>query len=297
MNSGYVAVPLHTRERPRSFVSTLPDPAAPPMRYTGRRDAGIRGWPDAGRAEQILGGEVCLDIADALPSSTVEQLVRGTFDLLRDIDRRFGPDRPDSELSRFDRKRPGQALCSADLRALLERCAALGAETDGYFDAYAGGRLDPSGYVRGRALQLASDQLLAAGVANHSLRLGRDTRIRGRSPSGRPWQVGVPDPWEPGATCWLLAGTNLGVATVGGHGEPGRQVIDPYRSVPASGLRSVTVVGPDLGVAGAYATAAVAMGRAGVRWLAGLPGHHYAVVTDDGRYLQSAGFPVTEPQP
>jgi thiamine biosynthesis lipoprotein len=56
----------------------------------------------------------------------------------------------------------------------------------------------------------------------------------------------------------------------------------------------VTVVGADLGVADAYATAALAMGESGLAWLDQLGGHESAVVTADGRAFGSTGLPVVE---
>jgi thiamine biosynthesis lipoprotein len=59
-------------------------------------------------------------------------------------------------------------------------------------------------------------------------------------------------------------------------------------------LRSVTVVGTDLSMADAYATAALAMGEAGIAWLAqrAADGYQSAVVTDDGRAFSSADLPA-----
>jgi thiamine biosynthesis lipoprotein len=56
----------------------------------------------------------------------------------------------------------------------------------------------------------------------------------------------------------------------------------------------VTVVGRDLALADAYATAALAMGEAGISWLAklGADGFESAVVTDDGRAFSSNGLPA-----
>ncbi|WP_432824882.1 FAD:protein FMN transferase [Dactylosporangium sp. CA-092794] len=71
--------------------------------------------------------------------------------------------------------------------------------------------------------------------------------------------------------------------------------LDPHTGRPATALRSVTVVGPGLGRADAYATAAVAMGRAALRWLAELADRHgdeSAVVTEDGEGFCSAGLPL-----
>ena len=83
------------------------------------------------------------------------------------------------------------------------------------------------------------------------------------------------------------------MATSGTY-ERGDHVINPRTGKAARGLRSVTVVGPDLARADAYATAALAMGEAGIRWLAKQAGDGYesAVVTDDGRAFRSANLPA-----
>jgi thiamine biosynthesis lipoprotein len=52
-------------------------------------------------------------------------------------------------------------------------------------------------------------------------------------------------------------------------------------------------VGPDLGTADAYATAAFAMGEASPEWTAGLIGSGYEAMTilADERVLSTPGFP------
>ena len=52
--------------------------------------------------------------------------------------------------------------------------------------------------------------------------------------------------------------------------------------MPADVLASVTVVGPSLTRADAYATAAFAMGDAALDWLERLPGYEGLVVARDG---------------
>jgi FAD:protein FMN transferase len=52
------------------------------------------------------------------------------------------------------------------------------------------------------------------------------------------------------------------------------------------------IMGTDLGRADALATAALAMGRKGIDWLAGLPGHESAVVTRQGEAFRSEGLPT-----
>jgi thiamine biosynthesis lipoprotein len=184
------------------------------------------------------------------------------------------------------------------MRAVLDACASLHERTGGYFDARATGRLDPSGYVKGWSVEVASARLARAGSFNHCINAGGDVRCRGRSASGEPWRVGVRHPWEPEKLAWVLAGTDLAVATSGTY-ERGEHVIDPHSGEAVRALRSVTVTGPDLGVADAYATAAMAMGSDGLLWLARLADSEYqsAAVTRDGHAYRSDRLPVAEEEP
>jgi thiamine biosynthesis lipoprotein len=240
-----------------------------------------------------MGTAVSLEIADDLPYARLAVLADDVFAWLRLVDERFSTYRADSEVCRLDRADVRLDDCSADLRAVLDRCAGLWRETRGYFDVYATGRLDPSGYVKGWSAQVASDRLVAAGAVNHCVNAGGDVRVRGRTTQGEPWRVGVRHPWDPGSVCWVLAGTDLAVATSGTY-ERGYHVVDPFTGGPAADLRSVTVVGADLGDADAYATAAMAMGLDALPWLAGLDGYESAVVAADGRTFRSAGLPAQE---
>ncbi|MET8234171.1 FAD:protein FMN transferase [Micromonospora sp. NPDC005298] len=240
-----------------------------------------------------MGTTITLDLADDLPPERLRGLADDVFAWMREVDARFSTYRSDSEVCRFDRGEVLLSEASADLRFVLEACADLWGDTDGFFDAYATGRLDPSGFVKGWAAQVASDRLLAAGAGNHCVNAGGDVRVRGLSPSGEPWRIGIRHPWDAMAACLVLTGTDLAVATSGVY-ERGRHVLDPRRGTPAGGLRSVTVVGTDLGLADAYATAALAMGVTGIGWLDRLNGHTHAVVTDDARQYHSANLPATD---
>jgi FAD:protein FMN transferase len=248
------------------------------------------------RVEQVMGTAVSLLIADPLPGPTLQRLAEDVFAWLREVDRRFSTYRDDSEVNRVQRGELDVPAGSPDLRAVLDTCAELWRATGGYFDVYATGRLDPSGYVKGWSVQVASDRLATAGARNHCLNAGGDVRTRGRPAPGDEWRTGIRHPWEADRLSWVLTGTDLAIATSGTY-ERGFHVIDPYRGEPARALRSVTVVGPDLGIADAYATAALAMGLPGLDWLARLAGYESCVVTEDGRAFRSAGLPALPPAP
>jgi len=237
-----------------------------------------------------MGTAISLEIAEPLPADVVTALAEDVFAWMRDVDERFSTYKSSSEISRIDAGSLRSDEASADVGDVLATCADLWRETDGYFDVYATGGLDPSGYVKGWAVQVASDRLLAAGARNHCVNAGGDVRVRGHPRPGEPWRVGVRHPSDPAALCFVLAGTDLAVATSGTY-ERGPHVVDPRRGRAATGLSSVTVTGTDLGRADAYATAAVAMGEAGLDWLAGLDGYESAAVTDDGRCFRSGCLP------
>jgi FAD:protein FMN transferase len=245
------------------------------------------------RQEAVMGTVATVELYDPVPD---ERAVDAVFAWLHEVDRRFSAYRADSEVCRLDRGELTLDRCSPELQHVLDACARLWRETDGYFDAYATGRLDPSGYVKGWAVQVASERLRDAGVVNHLVDAGGDLQTRGRPGSDRDWEVGIRHPWQKTKVAWVLTGTDLAVATSGTY-ERGPHVVNPRTGRPAQDLVSVTVVGRDLADADAYATAAVAMGRAGLTWLPTLRGYEVAVIFDDGTAFASDSLPVAPPAP
>src|SRR5262249_33287328 len=160
--------------------------------------------------------------------------------------------KPESEVSRLGRGEITIADCSADLRHVLDVCAELWREADGYFDADAGGAPDPSGYVEGWSGGGAPARPAPAGSVAAYTDAGGDIRMRGGNPDGEPWRVGIRHPWEADKVSWVLAVTEGAVATSGTY-ERGHHIVNPRTGKAAEGLRSVTVVGPDLSIADAYA--------------------------------------------
>jgi FAD:protein FMN transferase len=182
------------------------------------------------------------------------------FAWLEWVDATFSTYRAGSEISRLDRGELALADVHPLVREVLERCEALRVETGGFFDARAGGRLDPSGYVKGWAVARAAAR---ADGNRFFIDAGGDVVAR-----GGPWRVGIRHPLRSDRFADVIELTDTAVATSGTY-ERGPHILDPHTGRPARGPMSVTVVGPDLGTADAYATAAFAMGAAGPRWTAG----------------------------
>jgi thiamine biosynthesis lipoprotein len=248
------------------------------------------------RSEPLMGTMIAIDIADPLPEPTLTALADDFYHWMREVDQRFSTYKPDSEVCRMDRGELSLANGSGYLREVHDTCAQLWRDTDGFFDVYATGRLDPSGYVKGWAAEMASARLAAAGSTNHLVNAGGDVRVRGEPRPGERWQVPLRHPWHDDGAFLVLAVRDVGVATSGTY-ERGLHVVNPRTGQRPRALRSVTVVGPDLGRADAYATAAVAMGMSGLSWLAGLDGYEVAAVTEDGAGFRSPGLPTVDLSP
>ena len=82
----------------------------------------------------------------------------------------------------------------------------------------------------------------------------------------------------------MLRVRDLAVATSGLY-ERGGHIVDGRTGTVPSGLRSVTVVGPTLALADAYATAAFAMGEDGLAWVAAQPGFGAVGITTADRLV------------
>ena len=113
---------------------------------------------------------------------------------------------------------------------------------------------------------------------------------RGRPEPGRRWNVGIQHPWENDKVADVVEIEDGGVATSGRY-ERGDHVLDPRTGLPATTWMSVTVVAVDLGLADAYATAAMAMGPDGLEWLTTLEGVEAMGIAENRMVVTTAGFP------
>ncbi|MDL5204425.1 FAD:protein FMN transferase [Streptomyces sp. ALI-76-A] len=234
------------------------------------------------RVEHVMGFPVSLRVDDEdVPESAADAV----FAWLREVDARFSPFKPDSEVSRLDRGELPDL--SDDLTEILGLCERYRAATGGAFDVRLPGRgLDPCAVVKGWSVQRAAELLTAAGARRFCLNAGGDVVA-----VGGPWRVGVRHPEHADRLCTVLELTDGAVATSARY-ERGDHIIDGRTGRPATGLLSLTVVAPTLTEADAVATAAFAMGPEGIDWAAGLPACEVFAVDTERRVLRTPGFPT-----
>jgi thiamine biosynthesis lipoprotein len=193
-----------------------------------------------------------------------------------------------------DATSPGRgALGQAMAAEVLALCEDAHWRTGGWFDAHrvpdlagAGPRLNPSGLVKGWAVQHAARRLHTFAGHSWCVTAGRDVLVA-TSPGRGPWQISVEDPADPARILRTVSVADGAVATSGGV-----RVIDPFTERPAGRVAAVTVIGPSLLWADVYATAAAARGRSAVDWFETLIGYEALIVDRHGGITTTSGWPA-----
>jgi FAD:protein FMN transferase len=245
--------------------------------------------PGLQRVEHVMGMGVLIDVRDPQFDGVA---VDEVFEWLHFVDETFSTYKADSEISRIARGELAVEDAHRDVQEVLDRCERLKAETRGYFDARAVGTLDPSGYVKGWSVDRGAAILEDAGARCFALYAGGDIIVRGRPLPHQSWRIGIRHPHQSDRVAVVVEANDLAVATSAAYAR-GEHVIDPHTGKPPRGLLSVTITGPVLATADAYATAAFAMGRRAAEWIAGVPGYEGMAITEDERVLSTPGFPLS----
>lgn len=214
-----------------------------------------------------MGMPVTIDIPDAKTGAEF----KAAFSRLEGIDGRFSTYKPVSEVSRYTRGELEEKDLSQEFKTVIKQCRNWQKKTDGYFSAWAGGKFDPSGYVKGWAIAEAGDQIKKAGHKTYCISAGGD--ILARSAGAKKWAIGIQDPTDISKILNKLSISNGAVCTSGNY-ERGAHIINPKTKQPADSLKSVTITGPDIITADMLATAVFAAGlEAGRRILENFAGY------------------------
>jgi FAD:protein FMN transferase len=237
--------------------------------------------------EHCMGTAFTIDIRD--PGEWAGAIA-DAVDWLHRVDAVFSTYRPDSDISRIRRGELRVADADPDVGRVLELCAQVQLATGGAFTAVPGGRLDPTGLVKGWAIERASELLRGHGAANHAVNGGGDLQLAGEAGSGRPWTVGISAPSDRSRIVRTVTGRDFAVAT-SGIAERGQHILDPFTGRPALAVASATVTGPSLTFADGYATAAFVLGGESLRW--DFDGYAVLLVDGAGELVPGPGWGVT----
>ena len=236
-----------------------------------------------------MGMPVIVEIADAGATSDMFDEVFSYFEY---VDQKFSPHKDTSEVAAINRGELKVEEQSDDMKAVFALSAETKQMTSGYFDiATADGGCDPSGLVKGWAVFNAAELLKRRGAKSFYVDAGGDIQVSGGNGAGRPWRVGIQNPFS--ATeevVKIIYVGSEGVATSGTYIR-GQHIYNPNdRKTPIGDIVSLTVVGPNIFEADRFATAAFAMGRAGIVFIERLDGFEGYLIDRNGIATMTSGF-------
>ncbi len=206
------------------------------------------------------------------------------------VDANYSPFKADSLVARIDSGELALNAVDDEMQNLLWLADLTEQQTFGYFSVWQNGRFNPSGIVKGWAIYQAADLVRAEGCSDFYIDAGGDVQVYGRNPQAQPWQIGIRNPFDQTQIVKTLSATNCGVATSGFY-QRGRHIYNPHAADdPLDEVVSLTVVGPNVFEADRFATAAFAMGRAGIHFIESRRGLEGYMIDKTGMATMSSGF-------
>jgi thiamine biosynthesis lipoprotein len=205
---------------------------------------------------------------------------------LRAVDRTFSTYRDDSIINQLDRGELDLDQCPGEVVEVLDLGREAERQSDGAFSIYLpteGGRrrLDPSGVVKGWAVERASHLLSDLDDTDFCLSAGGDMVCHTADIERPDWRIGIENPRNPRMLIAVVPIRSGAVAT-SGTAHRGQHLMDARTGLRVQGVASVTVIGPSLTWADIDATAAYARDVDAAAWLSGRPGRTGFIVWPDG---------------
>ncbi|MGH7250169.1 MAG: FAD:protein FMN transferase, partial [Minisyncoccia bacterium] len=152
------------------------------------------------------------------------------------------------------------------------------------------GKYDPSGLVKGWAILKASEILKKEGYKDFYVDAGGDIEASGKNKEGKPWEIGIRNPFNTKEIVKKLSVENKGIATSGVYAR-GEHIYNPKNpNEKIENVASLTVIGSNVYEADRFATAAFAMGAKGIYFIENLPSFEGYMIDQNGIATFTSGF-------
>jgi thiamine biosynthesis lipoprotein len=215
------------------------------------------------------------------------------FAYLESVDERFSIYKEKSEISQINRGELSHEAASSEMKEVFALAEKTRVETNGYFDIRRpSGGVDPSGIVKGWAIWNTAKLIHDAGFENYFVNAGGDIAMSGKNAQGEEWSVGIRNPFNTSEIVKVVYPKGRGIATSGSYIR-GDHIYNPF--APEEKIQeivSITVIGPDVLEADRFATAAFAMGKAGIDFIEQLPSFEGYMIDSQGIATMTSGFGV-----
>lgn len=237
------------------------------------------------RVEMIMGMPISVALRGRhRDDSQADAAWRKVVSQLREVDRVFSTYRQDSYVSRLRRGDVELADCPAEVAEVLAIGAEAARRSDGAFSIRLptpdGPMLDPTGVVKGWAVERAAEVLQDLDGTDFCLSAGGDMVCYTGTTSSPAWRIGIEAPHDPSQLTGVVPVSNGAIAT-SGTAHRGQHIIDARTGKPPTGIASVTVITDSLTRADIDATSAYAHGDQATEWLSRQSDLLALVVTTD----------------
>lgn len=205
------------------------------------------------------------------------------------IDQTFSPFITTSEISLINQKNLEPVDASIEVQNILNLCEISKLETNGYFNVYRNGKLDPSGIVKGWAIYQGAEILKKAGFENYYVEIAGDIQVSGHPDSEPSWKIGIRSPFNFNEIIKIVYLNNEGIATSGSY-MLGNHIYNSVDNQKLNEIVSLTVIGPNVYEADRFATAAFAMGSRGIEFIENYPGLEGFAIDHTGIATMTTSF-------
>jgi thiamine biosynthesis lipoprotein len=235
-----------------------------------------------------MGMPVTVEIVD---SQATEKDLAIAYDYFTAVDERFSTYKTSSEISKINSGEITPENYSTEMKEIFALAQQTKEQSDGFFDIKHNGIYDPSGIVKGWAINNAAKLLAEKGFENFYVEAGGDIQVRGLNHEGRPWRVGIRNPFNQNEIIKAVElKENKGMATSGNYIR-GDHIYNPHASAEIiKDIVSLTVIAANVYEADRFATAAFAMGADGINFIEKLSGLEGYLVDKNGIATYTSGF-------
>ena len=243
--------------------------------------------PPRRRTARVMGTVASIHVYDRQSMAAIDAAIDDSLDEIERIEVMFSTFRPSSAISLINAGRMNLLDAPAEVLEVLDACTWLEHASGGAFSfRRADGFLDPAGFVKGWAAERGAARLAEYGIDNFTYTVGGDLIAKGEPAPGQRWHVAIADPLNAGQVARSVE-TRAGAVATSGTSERGNHI--RLQHGPAQ-LASFSVLGPSLTWADAFATAAFAMGPAGLTWVAQFVGYEGIAIDTLGSVTNTDGF-------
>ncbi|MCT3727008.1 FAD:protein FMN transferase [Elizabethkingia anophelis] len=148
---------------------------------------------------------------------------------------------------------------------------------------------------KGYAADKTRDLMKSMGVKAGIIDASGDISTWGTQPDGKPWAIGINNPFNDHKMAAVLYFKENSVTTSGSyekyaeiHGKRYSHIMNPKTGYPSTGLTSVTITGPNATMANGFSTSVMVLGeKEGLKLLKQFPEYHYLLITDKGKIIKN----------